>query len=489
MEPESKRVKYQCGKCQQFFDRIERLQNHQKHCDVCNLTFCGVKEYNKHQRTLHLVGVNKCGRCCRIFPSRKDLSLHQQSLVFKNCQYCDKKFCSAKDFNNHQLTEHDIDVKKCIRCLKTFAHLSDRERHQENSTHYDCNYCEKKFCHLKDLNNHLQEAHDVDVKKCIHCLKTFTSSFDRERHEKAAKHHDCNLCENKFCHLKDLDNHLLEVHDVDVKKCMRCLKTFDSSIDRQRHEKVAEHHDCDFCENKFCNERDYGLHQISVHHVNPRKCKICSKEYKTIRALRKHRIDAAPEQCDECNLVFCHKRDMNLHKMSTHTGGGCEPDTELTNILEQPICSATGFEKDSDYLEVINEHERIIKDHVKEKKNIYANINKEITPQFTYNDLHDLVKNEVYKRGKVCRINIGFGIMLKNKLTNAYRYYYVSTNHLLFKQAFTISTRDDINKFIKELYDINVCETSYLTRPDSSWLVAGLPNILIKLSLLNVVFG
>ncbi len=383
MEPSSKRVKYQCGKCQQFFNRAERLQNHQKHCDVCNETFCGVKEYNKHQRALHLVGVNKCERCCRIFPSRKDLSLHQQSTVFHDCQVCDKKFCSAKDFNNHQLTEHDTDVKKCIRCLKTFSSSFDCERHQQNS------------------------------------------------------------------------------------------------ID----------HDCDFCEKKFCNERDYGLHQISVHHVNPRKCKICSKEYKTIRALRKHRIDAEPEQCDECNLVFCHKRDMNLHKMTTHTGGGCEADTELTNIFEQPICSATGFEKDSDYLEVINEHERIIKDHVKEKKNIYANINKEITPQFTYKDLHELVKNEVHKRGKVCRINIGFGIMLKNKLTNAYRYYYVSTNHLLFKQAFTISTRDDINKFIKELYDINVCETSYLTRPDSSWVVAGLPNVLIKLSLLNVVFG
>ena len=46
--------------------------------------------------------------------------------------------------------------------------------------------------------------------------------------------------------------------------------------------------------------------------------------------------------------------------------------------MEQPICSATSFEKDSDYLEMINEHESIIKDHVKEKTNIYANINKEI---------------------------------------------------------------------------------------------------------------
>ena len=124
MEPTSKRVKYQCEKCRQFFDRIERLQNHQKHCDVCNLTFCGVKEYNKHQRALHLVGVNKCKRCCRIFPARKDLSLHQQSPVFKDCQLCDKKFCSARDFNNHQLTEHDIDAKKCIRCLKPFLHPS-----------------------------------------------------------------------------------------------------------------------------------------------------------------------------------------------------------------------------------------------------------------------------------------------------------------------------------------------------------------------------
>ena len=254
-----------------------------------------------------------------------------------------------------------------------------------------------------------------------------------------------------------------------------------------RHQKNAVHHDCDFCDAKFCNERDYGIHQVTVHHVNPRICKICSKEYKTVQDLRKHRVDATPEQCNECELVFCHKREMDFHRM-THTGEGIR-DLKLENILDQQICSSTGFEDTKEYKEKIKEMKDNVKDSIKEKKNIYAHINKEISPQFTYRDLYNMLNEEVKKYGKTCKINIGFGVILKSKLNNVYRYYYVSANHLLLDKSFTISTREDMNAFIRIIYDQNVCETSYFRRPDSSWIVAGLPNVMLRISFLGLVFG
>ena len=113
MEPAAKKSKHQCGKCQQIFNRGERLENHRKHCAVCEETFFGVKNYNHHQRTHHLAGINKCMRCQRTFLSRKVLSLHQQNSGNKECTECEKKFCTVKDYNQHQLSDHDIDVKKC----------------------------------------------------------------------------------------------------------------------------------------------------------------------------------------------------------------------------------------------------------------------------------------------------------------------------------------------------------------------------------------
>ena len=81
-----------------------------------------------------------------------------------------------------------------------------------------------------------------------------------------------------------------------------------------------------------------------------------------------------------------------------------------------------------------------------------------------------MVKKTVFKTGKSCKINIGFGFMLRRKLTDQYRYYYVSTNHLLFDRTYTISTRQDIKNFINMVHDKNAPEDAYFKRPNSSWM-------------------
>ena len=93
------------------------------------------------------------------------------------------------------------------------------------------------------------------------------------------------------------------------------------------------------------------------------------------------------------------------------------------------------------------------------------------------------------KHGKACRFNIGFGLMLKNKITNEFRYYYVSSNHFLLDKAVTISTVGDVKAIVKTIHDINIGQRYYMQRPDSSWMLAGLPNVYFKLMYLNVVLG
>ena len=216
------------------------------------------------------------------------------------------------------------------------------------------------------------------------------------------------------------------MHDIDVKRCDYCSKSFPTLGDLSTHQKNPAYNGCEFCDRKFCSDREYSLHLIVKHHVNPRKCKICQKEYKSVSSLKKHRLNAAPEQCDECDSVFCHKKELDFHKQKKHYGGGAPTeDPEWESILNAVVYSGTPYEKDPLYQETIEDNQGHIKDKVKENAGLYIKINKEITPAFTYRDLYEMVKKVVNKHGKSCRINIGFGIMLRHKLTEQYRYYYV----------------------------------------------------------------
>ena len=87
------------------------------------------------------------------------------------------------------------------------------------------------------------------------------------------------------------------------------------------------------------------------------------------------------------------------------------------------------------------------------------------------------------------KFKIGFGIVLKNVLTSEYRYYYVSTNHLLFNRAKTISTLSAVKDIIKEIYDMNISEHYYMLRPSSGWRLAKITNVLFKLFNLFLPLG
>ena len=135
---------------------------------------------------------------------------------------------------------------------------------------------------------------------------------------------------------------------------------------------------------------------------------------------------------------------------------------------------------------------QINKSHIEDKfvdRKMYMNVNKELTTDFTYKDLEDLIVHAVEKRKTVMKFNIGFGIVLKNVLTSEYRYYYVSTNHMLFNRAKTISTLSAVKNIIKEIYDMNITEHYYMVRPSSGWSLVKITNVFFKLFNLYLPLG
>ena len=117
-------------------------------------------------------------------------------------------------------------------------------------------------------------------------------------------------------------------------------------------------------------------------------------------------------------------------------------------------------------------------------------INKELSPDFTYKDLKKLLKGICIKLGHAIKVNIGFGFMLYDNVNEEYRYFYVSSNSMIFNRAFTLSKNSDINDLMERIMALDLMENYYMKRPASGWVLAGLPNIFIKVMYMKkAIFG
>ena len=74
---------------------------------------------------------------------------------------------------------------------------------------YKCLLCTEIFQTVKDRNEHVQDIHDIDCFKCPECDKTFQteSSMKRHRfeHKEGGKTYPCSVCDKFFylsSHLK-----------------------------------------------------------------------------------------------------------------------------------------------------------------------------------------------------------------------------------------------------------------------------------------------
>ena len=168
--------------------------------------------------------------------------------------------------------------------------------------------------------------------------------------------------------------------------------------------------------------------------------------------LKKHVLKAVPQACDLCNQILCTLSDYNTHRISVHHGGEIEPeDEEYQNILDKPIFAPTGMEKQVEYKATVERNYSEIRDKIEDKSGVAMVVNRELAPGFTFRELRDQLVESMLKHGRCAKFNIGFGFLLEHKLTHEFRYYYVSTNTMLFKTAHTISTRKDIKDIINKL--------------------------------------
>ena len=374
----------------------------------------------------------------------------------------------------------------CLVCDQIFDRSQRLQAHQKR-----CDFCDEIFCGVKNYNDHRRHTHAINPTRCSTCFKDFPSNRDLKIHQKNASIIDCSICDLKFCHQTDYNSHQRIVHNLNPLQCSTCTKNFSSRQCLEDHQKNAIAQDCDLCEQRFCHRADYNTHQRIVHNLNPLQCSTCTKKFSSRQCLEDHQKNAIVQDCDLCEQRFCRQADYNRHRIVEHCGGGVDnsKDEEYESILMQKIFAANvKLDNDKDYEHIVQINKSNIEDKVLDRK-MYMTVNKELTADFTYKDLKDIIVQAVEKYKTVMKFNIGFGIVLKNVNTSEYRYYYVSTNHMLFNRAKTINTLSDVNAIIKEIYDMNISEHYYMLRPSSGWSLVKITNVFFKLFNLYLPLG
>lgn len=163
------------------------------------------------------------------------------------------------------------------------------------------------------------------------------------------------------------------------------------------------------------------------------KCSDCNTKFKRRRDLERHRKNQKKTWCDDCQHMACNSMQWTQH-MNSHKK---VPEYLKICNLSQFIHPRTGYE-DYGYQKLQREKASEIRD--KETESLYKKVvNKKIDYTYTFNDLYkELLKIYEYQTNAF-KVNLGFGFILYNINTEEFKYFYCSTNNLLFQHAVTIN--------------------------------------------------
>nr|XP_022301117.1 uncharacterized protein LOC111109328 [Crassostrea virginica] len=328
----------------------------------------------------------------------------------------------------------------------------------------------------------------------------------------------CGFCTKCFTKKKYLQRHLWKFHKiVQSVNCKYCDKTI-SEQDLQDH--INCHHAnklyvCKFCQKTFTNKWNCGLHkrkctlnpqnditaqEVSAtcssppepsHHSSPSNLQHQPTERDRFEdsprpGPSRATSPAAPSKifhCRSCNSAFSNRRELYVHHMRYHyqTGRGGL----------QPLPYAHGQEPwtgDRTLEEVYETNRTLILQRHREGT-VHSTYNTPLNNHFSTNDLMN-VMDEIYDRQQhAFRLNLEFGLILRNIETGEYRYFRPFTNQSLFTRPLYVSRRPDLLKLRRRLETFNFEDHFLRQRPNTKWKAVLVTNVVFSLYHLSYTLG
>ena len=290
----------------------------------------------------------------------------------------------------------------------------------------------------------------------------------------------CSLCQNTFSSRR-MQGHVKKC--VDQRTCEHCNQVFSSRIIRRSHQNTCERASrlCRYCDRMHNSDSCLRRHE--------QHCARQSKKRKLLQVgggdpstssdadeASSKRARVMPYYCRSCNEGFMNRGDLWRHRQTQHGGAANLQDFQAT------------FDDDEVRQEYEINRPFILAPTRQTRDNAVYN--------FPTNDLQDGFGemrnhlNEIYENEvNAFKLNLSFGLILKNSATQKLRYFVPHSNETLFNTSQAISSRRDLARVMQRIENIDVQDHLQNSKENSEWKVQMITNINYNVSPTNFALG
>jgi len=299
----------QCSICNKSFrgkfDLNRHIRCHTKEkpfmCIICQKTFSQRSNGNTHVKLRHPLNLEKYENVIIKKPPNTESFVSQSEPIEKILSIKNKGDDDSEHITQQPTKQHNNIEKDLLDCNEKNIPIPKRKVGRPiklNKTLKECSYCEKKFEHNWNLERHLKRHCNVDEKvlKCSFCEKTFDQKWFLKCHE--SRH-------------------------VNIIKRVRPSNLRSLSPNKGNSNFVEN--DIDMDEGNNPEEQPITKEQSiegPMNNVRSFECNLCNKSLKTMQGLKKHVLIHQGTLLHSCD--FCEKRfrraDHLLNHRRGHTG-------------------------------------------------------------------------------------------------------------------------------------------------------------------------
>lgn len=344
-------------------------------CETCGLISVHKVRHRAHIRT-HQPGYRhkkakhtyKCPQCGKEMRSQSGLQSHLSShnnIRPFSCPTCGCSFSSKGSLRAHRLNVHASTTFSCEQCPLTCKSMFALRKHKSlihgQTINFQCDHCKKRFTSERKKQLHTAVVHMGDktclengenpfpMLKVYRCTETDCefSTFSLYRSKAHAITHtgvmpfQCSQCDKAFVVQDELKRHITLQHNKGKQKpCPRCGRVFVSDTRYEWHLRLHENNQgfqCSKCPYLYESKAYLEHHQQKHAEESLSVCEVCSKTFKTVRAMGIHVTHMHPEvaktpslqvlrslrhphSCDQCPVRFKTPNELRAHKLSRHSG-------------------------------------------------------------------------------------------------------------------------------------------------------------------------
>ena len=246
------------------------------------------------------------------------------------CNICHKSYKNSQTVASHKYSYHrKTKVSKPMK--KDLLNLPTKQENTRDSPeekNYLAQYLKERnnYFDQKDFNKYKEKMTARDKRKrdnpneagpssngklfpCYICYIEFPTKEAREDHLDA-KHPVCEYCNDRFVNHDQANTHYETFHQNEIQNSQcpepECNQSFQTSQELSRH-----------VHSKHRKHQDLPLAKISKQ--DGYTCELCHGSFKSAVEILRHNKRRHPHKCDQCQLAFTAKRDMEKHKIHDHS--------------------------------------------------------------------------------------------------------------------------------------------------------------------------